>query len=128
MESGNFKNIAMHYFTIRWFTLSHFDENKFKLFHSLERALKIASQKNKNLYWQLQTENYLRQEFKKIMKTNNTNPTKLKHFDDNLQNFLTKNKIASKLFLQDIDFMQKCDCIIYYHAHTKTSDIITSLP
>ena len=58
MESGNFKNITMQYLTLRWFTLSRFDESKFKLFHSLERALKNAGTKNKSLCWQIQTEDY----------------------------------------------------------------------
>ena len=129
MESGNFKNIIMQYLTLRWFTLSHFDKNKLKLFHSLERALKTANTKYPNLCWYIQTENYLKKEFRKI-KMNNTNLIKLKEFDNNLQNFLTQNKIDGKLFLKNIDFMQKCDEIIYHCTHTSknTSNAITSLP
>ena len=61
---------------------------------------------------------------------NNTNLIKLKEFDNNLQNFLTQNKIDGKLFLKNIDFMQKCDEIIYHCTHTSknTSNAITSLP
>jgi len=130
MESGNFKNIAMQYLTLRWFTLSHFEERKIKLFHSLERALKTANKNDINLCWHIQTENFLKDEFKKIIKMNNIDLVKLKKFDDKLRNFLIKNKINEKLFLNNIDFMQKCDCIIYRHAHitNNTSDIITSLP
>lgn len=127
MESGNFKNITMQYLTLRWFTLSHFDEDKFKLFHTLERALKNTG--TKNLCWHIQTENYLRKEFKKI-RMNNMRLTKLKKFDNNLQNFLNKNKTDSKLFLKNLDFMQQCDCIIYHrtHADNNASKIFTSLP
>lgn len=127
MESGNFKNITMEYLTLRWFTLSHFDREKFKLFHFLEKALKNTD--IKNLCWYIQTENYLRQEFKKI-KMNNIHLIKLKNFDNNLQNFLTQNKIDKKLFLKNIDFMQQCDCIIYHrtHANNNASNIFTSLP
>lgn len=116
MESGNFKNITMQYLTLRWYTLSHFSEYKFKLFHSLERALKNTG--TKNLCWHIQTEDYLRKEFKKITsKMTNTHLIKLKNFDDNLRNFLIKNKMDDKLFLKNIDFMQQCDCIIYHRTH-----------
>ena len=127
MESGNFKNIIMKYLTLRWFTLSHFDEEKFKLFHSVEKVLKNAN--IKNLCWHTQTENYLRKEFKKI-KINNTRLIKLKKFDNNLQNFFNNNKIDEKLFLTNIDFMQQCDCLIYHriHADNNASNTFTSLP
>ena len=129
MESGNFKNITMQYLTLRWFTLSHFDKNKFKLFHSLEQALKNTS--IRNLCWHIQTENYLRKEFNKLTsRMNNTQLTKLKNFDNNLQHFLTQNKIDGKLFLKNLDFMQQCDCLIYNQIHTNnnSSFIFTSLP
>ena len=127
MESGNFKNIIMQYLTLRWFTLSHFDDNRLRLFHSLEKALQNTD--TKNLCWYIQTENYLKKEFRKI-KMDNTHLIKLKEFDNNLQNFLSKNKIDDKLFLKNIDFMQKCDCLIYHQAHAinNTSTMITSLP
>jgi len=117
----------MQYLTLRWFTLSYFDKNKLKLFHSLERALKTAN--TTNLCWHIQTENYLRKEFKKI-KMNNTRLIKLKNFNSNLQNFLNQNKINSKLFLENLDFMQQCDCLIYHrtHADNNASVIFTSLP
>jgi hypothetical protein len=129
MESGNFKNITMQYLALRWFTLSHFEKDKFKLFHSLERALKNANTKNANLCWYIQTENYLKKEFKKI-KMNNAHLQKLQNFNINLQKFLNQHKINNRLFLENIDFMQQCDCIIYHHAHANknTSDIFTSLP
>lgn len=127
MESGNFKDIIMQYLTLRWFTLSHFDENKFKLFHSMERSLKNTG--IKKLCWHIQTENYLRKEFKKI-KMNNAYLTKLKNFENNLQIFLDRNEIDNKLFLKNIHFMQQCDEIIYHRTHTenKASYTITSLP
>ena len=128
MESGNLKNIVMEYLTLRWFTLTHFDKNKFKLFHSLEKALNITN--TKNLCWHIQTESYLRQEFKRMTKMNNINLTKLKNFEHNLQNFLIRNRIDQKLLLKNLDFIQKCDKIIYHrtHAHNNTSYTITSLP
>lgn len=127
MESGNFKDIIMQYLTLRWFTLSHFNENKLRIFHSLEKALKNAN--TKDLYWYVQTENYLKKEFRKI-KMDNTHLIKLKKFDENLKNFLIKHKIDSNLFFKNLDFMQKCDCLIYHHAHAinNTSTMITSLP
>ncbi len=127
MESRNFKNIIMQYLTLRWFTLSYFGKNKFKLFHSLEKALKNTN--TKNLCWHIQTENYLKKEFRKI-KMNNTHLTKLKNFENNLQNFLNQNEIEDKLFLKNLNFMQQCDCIIYHrtHADNKASNIFTSLP
>ncbi len=131
MESGNLKNITMQYLTIRWFTISHFDKSQFKLFHSLEKALKTAATKNINLCWCIQSENFLRNEFKKITsKMNKMHLTKLKKFDNNLQHFLSQNRINNNLFLNNIDFLQKCDEIIYHrtHADKNTSDIITSLP
>ena len=129
MESGNFKNIIMQYLTLRWFTLSRFDENKFQLFHSLERALKTANTKNKNLCWHIQTEDYLKKEFKKI-KMNNAHFIELKNFESNLQNFLNQNKIDAKFFLTNLNFMHQCDCIIYrrIHADNNASLNITSLP
>ncbi len=131
MESRNITNITMQYLTLRWFTISNFDEKKLKLFHSLERALKTASKKNMTLCWHLQSENYLKEEFKKIIKMKHpASLKKLEKFDKNLKNFLNQNKIEANFLLKDIDFMQKCDCIIYRHAHTinNTSNIITSLP
>jgi len=129
MESGNFKNIIMQYLTLRWFTLSRFDENKFKLFHSLERALKNAGTENKSLCWQIQTEDYLKQEFKKIKMTD-TYLIKLKKFDTNFQNFLNQNKTKDKFFIKNLDFLHQCDYIIYRrtHANNNASDNITSLP
>ncbi len=127
MGSRDFKSIAMQYLTLRWFTLNHFDENKFKLFHSLERALKNTG--TKNLCWHIQTKNYLRKEFKRI-KMNNAHLIKLENFDNNLQSFLNQNKIDSNLFFKNIDFMQQCDKIIYHrtHANNNASVIFTSLP
>ncbi|MBO4706972.1 MAG: hypothetical protein J5594_00195 [Elusimicrobiaceae bacterium] len=115
MESGNFKDIIMQYLTLRWFTLSNFDVNKIKLFHSLEKALKNTG--IKNLCWHIQTKNYLKEEFKKI-EMDNTCLTKLKNFENNLQNFLQQNEIESNVFLKDLDFMQQCDKIIYHRTHT----------
>ena len=127
MESGNFKNIIMQYLTIRWFTLSSFDKNKFKLFHSLERALQNTG--TKNLCWHIQTEDFLIKEFKKIKMTN-AHLIQLKNFENNLQNFLNQNKIDGKLFLKNLNFMQQCDEIIYHRLHTdnNASVIFTSLP
>lgn len=127
MGSGNLKNITMQYLTLRWFTLSHFDGNKFKLFHSLERALKNTN--TENLCWYLQTKNYLMKEFKRI-KMDNEDLIKLQNFESNLQNFLKQNKTDIKLFFKNIDFMQQCDCIIYrrIHSDNNASDTITSLP
>ena len=121
----------MQYLTLRWFTISHFDKNQFKLFHSLERALKAAGTKNNDLCWLIQTEKFLRKEFKQITsKMNDIHMAKLNNFDNNLQYFLNQNKIDNNLFFKDIDFLQKCDEIIYQrtHADTNASDIITSLP
>ena len=129
MGSGDFKNITMQYLTLRWFTLSHFDKKRFQLFHSLEKALQATGIKNIDLCWHIQTENYLRKEFKKI-KMNNTHLIRLKNFDNNLQIFLNTHRINNKLFFKNIDFLHKCDEIIYHRTHTDqhTSDIITSLP
>ena len=117
----------MQYLILRWFTLSHFNKNKFKLFHSLERSLKNSG--ISNLCWYIQTENYLKEEFKKIEMTN-AHLIQLKNFESNLQNFLNQNKIDVKLFFKNINFMQQCDCIIYHRtqANNNASDDITSLP
>ena len=125
MGNRNFKNITMHYLTLRWFTLNNFKHIRLKQFHSLEKALKNTH----NLCWYDQTENYLKKEFKKI-KMNNIYLTKIKNFDNKLNRFLTNNKIESKMFLSDIDFIHKCDEIICrkLHINTSTSDIFTSLP
>ena len=118
----------MQYLTIRWFTLSNLSEKNFKLFHSLERAL------NKSIYSKLycykHTENYLKQEFNFLINRKNISLNKLKKFDINLQNFLKQNHIKEEILLNNIDFLQKCDEIIYHKANCRknTSDKITSLP
>ncbi len=128
MGSGDFKNIIMQYLTIRWVTLSNLSEKNFKLFQSLERAL------NKSIYLKLccykQTENYLKQQFNLLVNQKNISLSKLKKFDINLQNFLKQNHIKEEILLNNIDFLEKCDEIIYHKANCRknTSDKITSLP
>ncbi len=128
MDSGDFKNIIMQYLTIRWFTLSNLTESNFKLFHSLERAI------NKSIYSKLysykQTENYLKQQFNLLINEKDITWNTLNKFDINLQNFLKQNHIKEQILLSNIDFLQKCDEIIYHKANCRknTSDKITSLP
>ena len=38
-------------------------------------------------------------------------------FENNLQKFFTANNLEPKLFLENIDFIHKCDEIIYRKAH-----------
>ena len=123
----------MKYLTLRWFTLNYFDERKLKLFHSLEQAIKKASEKNKNLSWQEQTKNYLKQEFKNLIMTKTNNNLQLmqfKKFENNLKNFFKQNNLTPTIFLNDLDFIQKCDDIIYHQTrtHKNASIKITSLP
>ena len=117
MGSGDFKNISMKYLTLRWFTLSHFDESKLHTFHSLENALNTAGTKNKNLCWYKQTENYLKQEFKNILLAQYHKKEIFKKFENDLQKFFRTNNLNPKLFLENINFMHKCDEIIYHKAH-----------
>ena len=112
----------MQYLALRWFTLSYFEKDKLKLFHSLERAIKNTKIDNKHLSWHKQTENYLRQEFATLF-TKNTNCriNSFYKFQINLQQLMKQNNLTSKPFFSDIDFMQKCDKIIYHKAHNKNA-------
>lgn len=118
MGNRNFKNINMKYLTLRWFTLNCFNECKLHTFHTLEMALNTAGIKNKNLCWYEQTENYLKQEFKKILLTQYHQKEIFKKFENDLQKFFTANNLEPKLFLENINFMHKCDEIIYHKSHT----------
>jgi len=121
----------MQYLTMRWFTLSSFNKDKLKLFHSLEKAINTKNLKYKNLCWYKQTESFLKQEFKKLFPENkNMQMLHLQNFNKNLQNFLKQNSLNPEMLLSNINFIHKCDCIICnkIHADDNTSDIITSLP
>ena len=107
----------MKYLTLRWFTLNCFDESKLKTFHSLERAINA----DKKLCWHTQTENYLKQEFKNFTADNNTRKKQFEEFENNLQKFFTANNLEPKLFLENINFIHKCDEIIYHKAHRKNT-------
>ena len=107
----------MKYLTLRWFTLNCFDENKLKTFHSLERAINT----NKTLCWHTQTENYLKQEFRNLTSENNLRKEQFKQFENNLKNFFIANNLEPKLFLENINFIHKCDEIIYRKAHRKNT-------
>ena len=128
MGSRDFKNIIMQYLTLRWFTLSNFSKENLKLFHSLEHA--INKTVNHKLCWHKQTENYLKKEFNLLINRKNSNINKVKNFDVNLQKFLRQNNLKEEIFLNNIEFLQKCDEIIYHKAncHKTASDINTSLP
>ena len=108
----------MQYLALRWFTLSYFEKDKLKLFHTLERAIQSAKTDDVHLSWHEQTENYLRREFTTLL-TKNTNCRLhiFQKFKKNLQNLMKQNNLTSKHFLSDINFMQKCDEIIYHKAH-----------
>lgn len=115
MGSGDCKNINMRYLALRWFTLSYFDKSKLNTFHSLEHALKSTGIN----YWHKQTETYLRQEFTDLLiKRYHTKEMFIK-FENDLQKFFTANNLNPKLFLENIDFIHKCDEIIYHKAHTE---------
>lgn len=113
MGSGDFKNINMKYLAIRWFTLSHFDKSKLNTFHSLETALKNAGIN----CWHPQTKNYLKQEFKKLLVAKYHKKEMFIKFENNLQKFFNANNLEPILFLENIDFIHKCDEIIYRKAH-----------
>ena len=104
----------MQYLTLRWFTLSHYDKNKLKTFHSLETALNAVGIK----CWHKQTETYLKQEFNKLLSGKYHKKDMFEKFRNNLQKFFTANNLNKKLFTENIDFMHKCDEIIYHKAHT----------
>ena len=119
----------MQYLALRWFTLTYFEEDKLKLFHSLERAIKNANV-NKKLCWHKQTENFLKREFANIL-TQNTNCrlNRFQKFQTNLQKLMKGNNLTAQNFLSDIDFIHKCDKIIYRKSHAvKLLPKITSLP
>lgn len=103
----------MKYLTLRWFTLSHFDKSKLHTFHSLELALKTAG----ITCWYKQTENYLKQELKSLLLAKYHRQEMFKKFENDLNKFFTANNLNPKLFLENIDFMHKCDEIIYHKAH-----------
>ncbi len=130
MGSGNIKTIIMQYLALRWFTLSCFDKEKLKIFHSLERSIKSAGKKEKYLCWHKQTENYLKRELQNLLSMNTMTKNKLQIFETNLQKFLEQNKLNKNLFLENMNFLQQCDKIICHKNHTikKASDTITSLP
>ena len=104
----------MKYLTLRWFSLSHFNKSKLHTFHSLELALKTAG----ITCWHKQTENYLKQELKSILLTKYHRQEIFKKFEHNLQKFFIANNLKPELFLENIDFMHKCDEIICHKAHT----------
>ena len=104
----------MKYITLRWFTLNHFDKGKLSTFHTLEQALENTGIE----CWHKQTESYLKRELKNILFTGYHKKEMFEEFKNNLQKFFTANNLTPKLFLEDIDFMHKCDEIIYHKAHT----------
>ena len=108
----------MQYLAIRWFTLSYFEKDKLKLFHSLERAIKNTNIQNIKLCWYKQTENFLRKELTNILTQNTISRTnRFQKFQTNLQKLMKENNLTTNDFLSNIDFIQKCDEIIYCKSH-----------